>query len=68
MPIGQKLDIGEWFIMVKFFTDSGFNNEIETTPSFSGPDPLKMPPVEETETMIYVRRQKLFLTNEQIGK
>ncbi|MFC3529790.1 hypothetical protein ACFOMH_16570 [Paracoccus mangrovi] len=54
VPIGQKLDIGEWFIMVKFFTDSGFNNEIETTPSFSGPDPLKMPPVEETETMIYV--------------
>lgn len=49
----SKLDTGDWFIVVRIITDTGFDSDGEKTASFSGPDPMKMEAVEDTETWIY---------------
>lgn len=50
----DPMEVGDWFMVVTILTDTGFDNEGEESSSFNGPDPMKMDPVEETETWIYL--------------
>lgn len=38
---------------VRIISDTGFDDEVEQSASFSGPDPQKMEPVGQTDTSIY---------------
>lgn len=54
IELHDKLEKGDWFIVVRAMADSGYNNRVAKSTSFSGPDPMKMPPAEETETSIWL--------------
>lgn len=48
-----KLTLGDWFVLVRIFSDEGFDRDGEQSASFSGPDPMKMDPAEQTDTMLH---------------
>lgn len=50
----SPLDIGNWFMVATILTDTGFDSDGGQSASFSGPDPMKMEAVEDTETCIYL--------------
>lgn len=50
----DPLKKGDWFMMVRILADDGFDNDVESSASFSGPDPEKMTSPEESESEIYL--------------
>ena len=50
----SELSVGNWFVVVRVFIDDEYTDEGELTASFNGPDPVKMPAVEDTGSTVEI--------------
>ncbi|MFG6082147.1 hypothetical protein ACEUZ9_002790 [Paracoccus litorisediminis] len=61
----DPLDLKGWFMTVRVSVDDGYSDELATSASFSGPDPMKMDPVEETDTFFHI---EIYQVTKKAGK